>query len=146
MTEQVELTQSASGEANILCQGKPLYSRYAPSAAAEKGVQQIPLQENCIYIIPSPLLGYGISSFKDLLPSSSLILGIETDQSLMAVCAPYLGALEDECFSAWRVDAGASLYEVFKGVIEQGKHFRHCRLVPLNSGYQLNKGLYDALF
>lgn len=145
MIETAALTQSSNGETNILCQGKPLYSRYSPSAAAERAVQQIPLEENCIYLIPSPLLGYGIASFIIDLPESSILVGIESDQSLMAVCAPFLDALsEDKKFICYRTDSSSGLYEVFRQL--QDGNYRHCRLIPLNSGYQLHKAVYDNMF
>jgi hypothetical protein len=144
MIEAAALTQSSNGETNILCQGKPLYSRYSPSAAAERAVQQIPLEENCIYLIPSPLLGYGIASFIRQLPESSILVGIESDQSLMAVSAPFLDALTGERFICYRTDNSSGLYEVFRQL--QEGNYRHCRLIPLNSGYQLNKEVYDNLY
>ncbi|MDC7242038.1 MAG: DUF115 domain-containing protein, partial [Spirochaetales bacterium] len=143
MINPVQLTQSSNGELNILCQGKPLYSRYAPSAAAERAAAQIKAEENCIYMIPSPLLGYGIDSLKKIIPDSSCIIGIETDQSLMAETSAYLQNLKDDRFLCYRLDSPGALYEVFKGIQDQG--YRHCRLVPLNSGYSRNKNLYDSL-
>lgn len=144
MIEAASLTQSSNGETNILCQGKPLYSRYSPSAAAERAVQQISPEEYCLYLIPSPLLGYGISSFISKLPESSVLLGIESDQSLMAVSAPFLEDLQSHQFLCYRTDSSTGLYEIFSRLQRGG--YRHCRLVPLNSGYQLNKTVYDNLF
>ena len=144
MIEAAALTQSSNGETNILCQGKPLYSRYSPSAAAERAVQQIPFEENCIYLVPSPLLGYGIASFIRDLPESSILVGIESDQSLMAVSAPFLDALTGEKFICYRTDNSSGLYEVFRQL--QDGNYRHSRLIPLNSGYQLHKEVYDNLY
>lgn len=144
MIEAASLTQSSNGETNILCQGKPLYSRYSPSAAAERAVQQITPEENCIYLIPSPLLGYGINSFISKIPESSILVGIESDQTLMAVTAPFLDALSSKRFICFRTECSSGLYEVFRQL--QDGNYRHCRHVPLNSGYQLNKAVYDNLF
>ena len=143
MNNPVQLTQSSNGEQNILCQGKPLYSRYAPSAAAERAAGQIEAVENCIYLVPSPLLGYGIPSLKEKIPGSSCILGIEADQALMAESSPFLQDLTDTRFTCYRLDSPGALYEVFKGLQDYG--YRHCRLAPLNSGYLQNKSLYDSM-
>ena len=110
MVNQVQLTRNSHGEDNILCQGKPLYSRYAPSATAERVVNQVVPEESCIYLIPSPLLGYGIQSLKSRLPSHSIIMGIEIEQSLMAISQPYLKPLTDPTFQCYRLDSSPQLY------------------------------------
>jgi len=125
-----------------------LYSRFSPSDSAERLSLQAPIQENCIYIIPSPLLGYGILSFISKLPASSTAIGLEIDQDIMALTWEYQTNLIHTCsekYMCYRVENSRQLFAVFTQIARRGS-FRKCCLVPLNAGYRQNKAKYDSLF
>ncbi|QEN07748.1 DUF115 domain-containing protein [Oceanispirochaeta crateris] len=146
MEEKVGLTQAPNGEDYVLCQGKSLYSRYAPSASSERAASLAEMKENCIYIVPSPLLGYGIFSFIKRMPESSVLIGIECDQDLMALTAPQQQRIMKEIpgYRCYRIGSPGQLYELFRRT--QTGQYRHCSLLALNGGYGANKSRYDALF
>ncbi len=129
---------------NVFCKGKALYSRYAPSASAERAAARAPLKEECIYFVPSPLLAYGLPRLLKTIPSSSMILAVELEAELPMSCAPE--SPEPGRFQGFRLKDGspAELYKIFTS-LQQGQ-FRNCLLYPLNGGYTLNKRRYDALF
>ena len=145
MENQIDLIPSRNGELNIQYCGKTLYSRYNPSASAEKLAGNICLQPRTIYFIPSPLLGYGISSLIKLLPDDSILLGIEIKQDIMAATAPHIRHFQNrKSFQIYRLDDALGLYKVFNSL--NSGSYRSCRILPLNSGYQLHKKKYDNLF
>ena len=145
MENQIDLIPSRNGELNIQYCGKTLYSRYNPSGSAEKLAGSIILKSRTIYLIPSPLLGYGLLSILNILPEDSILVGIEINQEIMAVTAPYIHRFQDQkrC-QIYRLDDSLSLYKVFNSINDGS--YRSCRLLPLNSGYQLHKNKYDSLF
>ena len=145
MDNQLDLIPSRNGELNIHYHGKVLYSRYNPSASAERLAGNTVLKPRTIYLVPSPLLGYGIESLVRKLPEDSLLLGLETDQSLMAVSTPCIQKYhkKNRC-EFYRLDDSVTLYRIFNSL--PSGLYRSCRLLPLNSGYQLNREKYDLLF
>ena len=145
MNNRINLLSAKNGEQNIQFDSKLLYSRYNPSVSSERLADNASYTPRTIYFLPSPLLGYGISSIIEHLPADSLILGIEIDQDLMLMSAPYLKKFQDDTrCEIFRLDDPVSLYRVFIK-LDPGR-FRSCRLIPLNGGYQINKKRYDTLF
>lgn len=141
----IETSSARNGETNILRDGKALYSRYAPSASAERLAGQHDLQPRTLYLIPSPLLGYGIPSLLERLPESSFLLGIETNQELMGLSSPALAEFQRKGRSAfYRLDDPVGLYRVFTEL--SAGEYRSCRMIVLNGGYAPEKALYDGLF
>ena len=122
--------------------GKALYSRYAPSASAQRAAVRAERLENCIYVIPSPLLEYGISSLIEHIPPSSTVLGLEVDGSLAELRTE--PSPDDTRFSSGFVNGTPDLYRIFS-VLQQGQ-FRRLLMLPLNGGYALYKERYDALY
>jgi len=147
-SESTGLVRASNGEWNVLSDGRPLYSKFAPSDSAERLSREAPAIEFCIYIIPSPLLGYGILSFINRIPETSAVIGLEVDQSLMALSKDFqtelAAGLPKNKYRSFRTGSTAQLYQVFKMV--QTGDFRKCHLVPLNAGYRHNKEKYDSLF
>ena len=54
-----------------------LYSSRDPLNGILRRVESLELQPDTLYLIPSPLLGYGIREILMRLPSRSYILGVE---------------------------------------------------------------------
>ncbi len=142
MEKGTELIRAECGELNVMYKGRTLYSRYAPSASAERAAVRAEILENCIYVIPSPLLEYGISSLMEQIPSSSAVLALETDEDLAGLAFESAGKREGYT-RVLAVDT-PSLYKVFSA-LQKGQYRRLC-LVPLNGGYSVNKERYDALY
>ena len=70
--------------------GRYLYSRHQPERRPERTAESAPVENRCIYLVPSPLLGYGLSNLADRIPEDSIILAIEQSQELMALCSPHI--------------------------------------------------------
>ena len=140
--EGTELIRASNNELNVMYEGRALYSRYAPSASAERAAVRAEILENCIYVIPSPLLEYGISSLIEIIPSSSLILGLEVNSSLAELDIE--SPLNEERYCSRTVKDTPGLYAIFTS-LQQGQ-FRRLVLLPLNAAYGLHKERYDALF
>lgn len=123
--------------------GKNLYSTYNPSKNSEKLVDSLNVDEETLYIVPSPLLLYGIDSLLRKIPESSYVLGVEFDQKLMSITQQQK-IPESTNLKIVRLDSRALL----KITIEELGiwRFRRCHLVPLNQGYKLYKDDYDYLF
>ncbi len=139
------IVTAPNGEMNIQIGSKTLYSRYNPRGSSERIVNQIEILNRTIYMIPSPLLGYGIKDLLDRIPEDSLVLAIEAEQDLMVLTAPYLKELQNHprC-RIYRISEPAALYHLFHKI--EPEKYRTCRMTPLNGGYNSSKKIYDGLF
>jgi len=118
-----------------------LYSKHDPMLRPKRAAEMTPIENRCIYIIPSPLLGYGLDTLSKRIPDDSVILAIEASELLMALCAPY--AKKNENVIHVRLSSFAALHEVFKSIGPW--NYRRIRRVDLSAGSSLNPGLYDEL-
>ncbi|MCP4176810.1 MAG: hypothetical protein GY756_03510, partial [bacterium] len=111
--------------------GKNLYSKYNPLKNAFQIAKNQILDEETLYIIPSPLLLYGVEVLLKKLPESSYLLGIEIDQQLMKMTLDSNHSFEDG-FKTVRLESKEQL----KIVIEDlgTWRFRRCEMIPLNYG------------
>ncbi|MBI9098664.1 MAG: DUF115 domain-containing protein [Spirochaetaceae bacterium] len=144
MNENLPLSVDTGRGFSIYYQGKNLYSKYDPLKTPEKIAVNTTLLEETLYIIPSPLLLYGIDILLAKLPKSSYIIGIEIDQNLMRHSITINKQLSHDFFKIVRIDSR----EQIKMVIEDlgTWRFRRCELLPLNNGYNLYKDQYDYLY
>jgi len=130
---------------SISYQGKTLLSTIDPIAQSEKVASTYTIKPRTLYLVASPLFGYGISLLIRSLPGNSAILAIETDSALFTATQeefyrtvpdtiPYITVMtaEDLC-SFVRTKWGP-------------RHFRRVELVTLNAGWTLNETLYKTLF
>lgn len=125
-------------------QGKNLYSQYNPVKTPETIAETAVLHEETLYIVPSPLLLYGIEKLLYRLPETSFILAIEIDQKLMKISMNHIKPINNSQFHYVRLDSR----EQIKMIIEDlgTERFRRCQLLPINNGYNLYKEKYDYLY
>jgi hypothetical protein len=123
--------------------GKNLYSKYDPSKNPEKIIGSLQLKDETLYIVPSPLLLYGVESLLKKLPESSYVLALEIDQKLMGLTLSH-NVPTHKNLKIVRLDSRETLKIVLEdlGVWR----FRKSELLPLNYGYNLYKEKYDYLF
>jgi hypothetical protein len=102
-------------------------------------VRNAKIQEKTLYLIPSPLLSYGLKELADILPASSHLLCLELDNNLESITRllesgkiSYLFSSSIENLSSFFLD-------------HQEKGFRRCVLLSLNGGYSLNRDGYNRV-
>ena len=108
-----------------------------PRRAAELA----PIENRCIYVVPSPLLGYGLDVLAKRIPDDSIILAIEISELLMALCAPY--AKKRDSVIHVRLSSPAALHEVLNSIGPW--NYRRIRRIDLSAGSSSNPRLYDEL-
>lgn len=113
---------------------KYLYSKHNPHRVLSI-VENTILQENTIYLLPSPLLFYGVDKLYKKLPKSSLIIPIEYDESLYKLSLDY-GKLHF-------VKTGFDFFKILNEI--DYSRYRNCRILSINNGYSLYKEAYDKL-
>jgi len=125
-----------------------LYSKYNPAGNPVRAALAAPIRHRCIYIVPSPLLGYGLPELSRRIPEDSIILTIEQSQELLALCtAQFLKNTstvnQDTRIINVRLSDKASLHSL---LYSQGPwRFRRVQRVDLSGGAALKPGLYDEL-
>ena len=70
------------GGYQVAYRGRPLYAGRDPVAAADRRAAAVTPEHRTLYIVPSPLLGYGIATLLQAIPADSHILAIEIDANL----------------------------------------------------------------
>ncbi len=119
--------------------GIPLYSRVDPRATPERSAAGLPLQEDTLYLVPSPLLGYGLGTLLDRLPASSAVLALEADSRLAELASA-------------RISQAVLVHPRFRFLSDPSRaeytvhalgRFRRCVEVPLSFGRKLHPEAYD---
>jgi len=125
-----------------------LYSKYNPAGNPVRAARAAPVRHRCIYIIPSPLLGYGLPELARRIPEDSIILTIELSQELMALCSEQFlintaSVNQDPRIINVRLSDKASLHSLLYSLGLW--KFRRVQRVDLNGGAVLSPDLYDEL-
>ena len=76
------VAEAAKGGFSVEYRGRALYSRLAPRESPERIARDLEPLPETLYLIPSPLLGYGLETLLDRLPESSAVLALEADPRL----------------------------------------------------------------
>lgn len=122
-----------------------LYSQYSPSTRPKNLAQLAPIEKNSLYIVPSPLLGYGLVDLLNRITDDSFILAIEVSQELFHLCTPHLeeSLKNHPRLKIVRLDNTASLQRVLE---ELGLwRFRRVRCVELNAGIHIFPKIYEEM-
>jgi len=143
VNKELPLTVDTGRGFSINYKGQNLYSRYNPSRTPERIAGEVVMEEETLYLLPSPLLFYGVSSLLSALPESSFILGIECDEELMKLSLEPAQDLAHPQFELVRLDHREQLKVMLDrlGVWR----FRRCKALHLNNGYNLYRETYENL-
>lgn len=133
----------SDGEKTVRFLGKNLYHEKQPRRRAEAVAEAVVLQEKCLVVVPSPLLGYGLDVLVRRLPESSRILCIEREETLMAIA---LESIPNDLVRNPRVhfvrtdapEGAAAFVEKTLGAWR----FRKVQTVALNRGYSIHDEFY----
>lgn len=113
-----------------------LYSKYNPLKGIEKVLIDKRFNDNTIYLVPSPLLGYGMDMIRQNLPKTSIIVLIEVDSNLFEI--------SDQDLTLTLILNGFDFIDIIKNI--NFSNFRKCELIKINGSYDLYKNEYDRLF
>lgn len=132
------------GGDNLIYEGRPLYSRYAPKARAEQTAEAFTPSPHSICLLPSPLLGYGVGIIRRKCgrQSGCLFLCVEVDKNLFEHTAAECGCV---FFDGNRFEKSlADLRDRIRALISAGR-YRKVSVPVLNNGYLIHKELYDRI-
>ena len=134
---------------SVYYRGRALLSLVDPVRQAERAVEaSLPQAAGTLYLLPSPLLGYGIPLVMRNLPPDSALLCVEADQALYDLSVEHIGTLEivkDDRFRFVRTENPAAL-AAFAGRTWERRRFRRVAELRLTAGWQLNADFYRAAF
>ena len=130
-------------EENLSFNGCLLYSRYAPRKRAEQIADAFSPHRETLYLLPSPLLGYGVSEIKRKCACEQVPL-------LILECHPFLFSKTDEpdClfFDTGQFEHSFSeIRKQLKTLFSENRRLRKALIVPLNEGYRIRKKEYDTI-
>jgi hypothetical protein len=132
---------------SVLYHDKFLLSRVDPVRQAERAaLAALPLAPRTLYLIPSPLLGYGIPLIIAALPPDSALLCVEADAALAELSREHIAALQaasDSRLSFVRT-AKPNAVCAFVNQVWGRRRFRRVEIIRLSGGWQLNAGFYEA--
>lgn len=120
--------------------GRGLYTASGPVAGARRRAEAAPLPEDTLFLVPSPLLGYGIPELLRRLPDSSHLFCVEVD--------PSLGALAENTAGEIRAAERVTFYsgpprrwkEAATTLVTRG--YRRVKTITLNGGASLHRETY----
>ncbi len=139
-----ELIDTGNG-LTVRFRGRFLYSPSDPVGAVEKRIIGRSYPERTLYILPSPLLFYGMDRLLDRIEETSHVLCLETDQALMALSASYFSHrfLNDTRISYIRSDSPSTVLSYIRKL--NPRRFRRSVLLPLTGGYSLDSRRYTRI-
>jgi hypothetical protein len=138
--------ETTPGGTCVFFRGKNLYHEMAPKEGAEAKARQVPIEENCLLIVPSPLAGYGLEELLRRIPESSHILCIEVQEELMGLSISLIpeDVLKNPSISFIRTDS-ISAAVGFTDKILKKHRIKKTKTVLLNRGYRINPELYRRM-
>ncbi|MBN2532309.1 MAG: DUF115 domain-containing protein [Spirochaetales bacterium] len=129
----------------IQYRGVFLYSSLEPENVVERKVRRLSLREKTLFFIPSPGLGYGLTTFLERLPPSSHILCVEIDEQLFSIAQQKQRAVpHDTRLTIVRTGNIGELLNYIKtiGIFK----FRRAEMCTLTRGFHLYKEQYQNMF
>ena len=122
-----------------------LYSRIDPRRRPAALAREAVLESHCLYIIPSPLLAYGIPELIERISHDSHILAFEVSQQRFKLCSSHIekDVLSNRKVSFLRVSDTPSLEKILDDLGPW--RFRKTLRIDLNAGSQSAHELYEEL-
>lgn len=120
--------------------GRTLYNPRSPRSSARQRINAFQIEPDTLYIVASPLLGYGLETLAEKLPDSSTAVGVEFEPKLSTVS-------QTEHPKGIRVLTGhTSVAEASRSIAPFIRaNIRRVRLIPLSGGYRFASEQYDSL-
>ena len=148
-SEDPRLEETADGF-QVHYQGRRLYSPSGPRTGALRRAETVPLPENTLFLVPSPLLGYGLEQLLSRLPASSHLFCVELDPALSKIAEGPENQFRDACDITFHLNSEEPPHSVAgwrrlaKGLLtgSAGGGYRRVRTVSLNGGSSHLRGAY----
>ena len=142
--ELPEFVETEEGS-SLYYKNKWLYSRHKPVSRAIALTAALPIQEECLYIVYSPCLWYGIPELLARLPATSAILALEHDPALYKLAQDNLphtikDAMEQKRLALMPYGLEANVFDI----VSRLGRFRRVQEVILSSGWTLAPVWYKA--
>lgn len=123
---------------SVLYNNRLLYSKYNPSGAILKIVNQLELQENTLILCYSPVLFYGFTEILNKLKNNCFVLAIECNKDLYDFSLQYIPKNDKRNYSYIYCN---SIYD-FSKVFDEEKlfsisNFKRCITIDFSAGVQL---------
>ncbi len=133
-----KLVSADDGEC-VIWRKHPLYHPRRPREAAERRAENIPLEPETLYLVISPLLGYGIETLTSRLPPTSVCVGLEAERELFDV--PLRSAPPE-----FPVVRQSDTVRAAEAVLEHTPHsVRRVNIVSLSGAYSRGRRQYDEI-
>ncbi len=139
-----------SGGFTVKYRNRYLYSSQTPKAGAERRASKMPLSSGFIYLLPSPLLYYGVEILIERMPKDSCLILLESDSALKSLSINFL----EKNYPGTDIES----IPVFSSEVSlltcldkmKDFSFRHVEIISLSGGYSLGsteyKGWKEAVF
>lgn len=124
--------------------GKTLLSTIDPIAQAEKAASSYTIKPRTLYLVASPLFGYGISLILDSLPADSALFALEVDPALYNATQKEFYRTIPMHIPYINTSSAAELCNVVRNTWGP-RRFRRVEMVTLNAGWTLYEELYKEL-
>lgn len=145
MINEVPRLQPARRGLSLFYHGKTLLSTIDPVGQSEKAAKTYSLKTRTLYLIVSPLFGYGISQLLEHMPEDSALIGLEVDPNLFLTTKDEFVRNIPEQVPYIATDSAEELCRFVRRKWGP-RRFRRIELITLNAGWTLNEELYIRLF
>lgn len=133
----------------VYYRGRRLYTASGPMTGARRRAASADLTEDTLFLIPSPLLGYGLGELLQRLPSSSHLFCVEVDPALGALAEKPAEQYADADHITFclppQLGSGRPLgwQGTAESLVERG--YRRVRTITLNGGASLHRENYRKI-
>ncbi|AEJ18961.1 6-hydroxymethylpterin diphosphokinase MptE-like protein [Gracilinema caldarium] len=145
MTHEVPQPRPARRGLSLSYRGKTLLSIIDPIAQSEKTAATYTVKQRTLYLVASPLFGYGIPVILNSLPEDSALIALEVDPALFSVTKEVFYQTIAPTVPYICIKTEAELCHFVRKTWGP-RHFRRLELVTLNAGWTLYEQKYRELF
>ncbi len=123
--------------------GRGLYTPSGPLTGARRRAEAASLPDDTLFLVPSPLLGYGVPDLLRRLPGSSHLFCVEVDPSLGTLAEKAAGELGGSDRITFYSGPPRRWQDTATALVTKG--FRRVRTITLNGGASLHRDEYRAV-
>ncbi|MBN2735867.1 MAG: DUF115 domain-containing protein [Spirochaetales bacterium] len=142
MDESAPIILDTGKGLSLKYRGRFFYSSRSPVESVEKRVAALSLDSDCLYLLPSPALGYGLVSLLKKIPSSSHVLCLEIEGPLWRIFQKHNPLKSESDLMSWTF--GQTESGLLKKMMAlKAWPFRRLKRIDLSGGSSLFRTAYD---